>query len=92
VEIACGAGDIDSSRRVPLAILDPLYYPRRLGALGTVRALGGVHFLLAISGFGNLGHCDFTLFPNKKLACALTRRMEFAQRRAAMAPVAGRIA
>src|SRR6185437_13714542 len=61
VEIACGAGDIHSTRRTAFPVLHALYNARRLRALRTIRALGGIHLFLAIPGFGNLGHTSILL-------------------------------
>src|SRR6476661_8331606 len=62
VEIACRAGDVDSAGNAALTVLDALHDARRLAALGTVRALGRVHYLLAICGLCNLRH-DSPLTP-----------------------------
>lgn len=56
MEFAGGAGDVNSARRAALTVFHPLHNAGWLGTLRTIRALGGVHFFLAISGFGNLGH------------------------------------
>ena len=46
--------DVDSAGNVALAVFHPLHDARRLAALGAIRALGGVHDLLAI--------CVFAIF------------------------------
>src|SRR6185437_8515408 len=48
-------------RHVALSILYSFYNASRLAALGAVRALRGVHDLLAIRRFGDLGHFLNTL-------------------------------
>src|SRR5690348_9639952 len=47
-KLASRARNKNPARHVPLAILHPLHDPRRLAALGTIRALRCVHHLLAI--------------------------------------------
>ncbi len=56
VELASGAGDVHPARHAAFPILDALHNAGRLGALGTIGALGGVHFLLTVTGFRNLCH------------------------------------
>jgi hypothetical protein len=56
VELAGGAGNKNSTGDAALAIFDALDDACGLAALGTVGALGGVHHLLAICSFGDLGH------------------------------------
>src|ERR1700753_734217 len=53
-EVARGAGDIHAAGGAALAVLDALHDTRRLRALGAIRALLGVHLLLAVAGLGNL--------------------------------------
>jgi hypothetical protein len=55
VELAGGAGNEDSAGDTALAILYAFNDPGGLAALGTVSALGGVHFLLTICCLRNLG-------------------------------------
>jgi hypothetical protein len=55
-EIARRAGDIHSARSTALTILDTLDDAGGFGALGTIRALVGVHDLLTVAGLGNLRH------------------------------------
>jgi len=56
VEFASGAGDVHPARHSAFPILDALHNARRLGALGTIRALGGIHFLFTVARFRNLCH------------------------------------
>src|SRR6185437_6066094 len=56
VELASGAGDVHSARHAAFPILDALHNACRLGALGTIRALGGVHLFFTIARFRNLCH------------------------------------
>lgn len=39
-----------------LTVFYPLHNARWLAALGAIRAFGGVHCLLAVTGFGDLCH------------------------------------
>jgi hypothetical protein len=55
-EIARGAGDIHSARSTALTVLDTLYDAGGFGALGTIRALVGIHDLLTVAGLGNFRH------------------------------------
>src|SRR5260370_14432482 len=55
-EIARRAGDIHSARSTALAVLDTLDDAGGFGALGTIRALVGIHDLLTVAGLGNLRH------------------------------------
>jgi len=55
-ELAGGARDEDSASNAALAIFYTLDDARGLAALGAVGALGRVHYLLAISCFGNFCH------------------------------------
>ncbi len=55
-EVAGGAGDVDATGDVTLAIFDALDDAGGLGALGTVGALVGIHDLFPVAGFGNLRH------------------------------------
>jgi hypothetical protein len=55
-EIARRAGDIHSARSTALAVLDSLDNACGFGALGTIRALVGIHDLLTVAGLGNLRH------------------------------------
>lgn len=57
VEVASGAGDEDAAGDAALAVFDALHDAGGLAALGAVGAFGGVHDLLAVSSFGDLGHC-----------------------------------
>ena len=56
VELASGAGDVYPARHAAFPILDALHNAGRLGALGTIRALGGIHFLFTVARFRNLCH------------------------------------
>lgn len=56
VELAAGARNVDSAGDIALAVFDPLHNPGRFAALRAIRALGGVHYFLAISRLGDLGH------------------------------------
>jgi len=56
VEFAGGAGDENAARDAAFAVFDPLNDAGGLAALGAIRALGGVHYLLAVCCLGNLGH------------------------------------
>src|SRR3981189_1568383 len=55
-EIARRAGDIHSARSTAFTVLDTLDDAGRFGALGTIRALVGIHDLLTVAGLGNLRH------------------------------------
>jgi len=55
-EFACGARDINSSWDAAFAVFHTLDDTGGFGALRTIRALVGVHDLLAVAGFGNLRH------------------------------------
>ena len=55
-EIARRARDIHSAWSTALAVLDALDDAGRFGALGTIRALVGIHDLLTVAGLGNLRH------------------------------------
>ena len=55
-EIARRAGDIHSARSTALTVLDTLDDAGGFGALGTIRALVGIHDLLTVAGLGNLRH------------------------------------
>lgn len=55
-EIARRAGDIHSARSTALAVLDTLDNACGFGALGTIRALVGIHDLLTVAGLGYLRH------------------------------------
>ena len=57
VELAHRTRDIDPARDAALAVLYALDDARWLAAFGTVRGLRRVHYLLAITRFGNFGHC-----------------------------------
>jgi hypothetical protein len=65
VEFAGGAGDEDSTRDTALTIFYPLYNARWLATLGAVGALGRVHYLFAISCFGNFCHRFSQIFGVK---------------------------
>src|ERR1017187_6106959 len=54
VEVARRAGNIDPARYAALAVLHALDDARRLAALGTIRALAGVHHLLTVRRFCDL--------------------------------------
>jgi hypothetical protein len=56
VELASGAGDVHAARHAAFPILNTLHNAGRLGALGTIRALGGIHFLFTVARFRNLCH------------------------------------
>jgi hypothetical protein len=55
-EIARRAGDIHSARSTALTVLDALDDAGGFGALGTIRALVGIHDLLTVAGLGYLRH------------------------------------
>src|SRR4030088_3660478 len=55
-EIARRAGDIHSAGSTALTVLDTLDNAGRFGALGTIRALVGIHDLLTVAGLGNFRH------------------------------------
>jgi hypothetical protein len=55
-EIACRAGDVYSAGCTALAVLHTLHDAGRFGALRTVGALVGIHYLLTVAGLGNLRH------------------------------------
>src|ERR1700751_3373924 len=55
-EVARRAGDIHSARSTALAVLDTLDDAGGFGALGTIRALVGIHDLLTVAGLGNFRH------------------------------------
>src|SRR4030088_1222239 len=55
-EIARRAGDIHSAGSTALTVLDTLDDAGRFGALGTIRALVGIHDLLTVAGLGNFRH------------------------------------
>jgi hypothetical protein len=65
VEFAGGAGDEDSTRDAALTVFYPLYNARWLATLGAVSALGRVHYLFAISCFGNFCHRFSQIFGVK---------------------------
>ena len=56
VEIARRTRDIDSAGDAALAVLYAFDDARRLAALRTVGRLRRVHYFLAVTCFGNLGH------------------------------------
>src|SRR5438270_12815156 len=56
VKLAAGAGNKDTAGNVAFAVLDALYDPGGLTALGTIGALGSVHYFLAVCRLGDLGH------------------------------------
>jgi len=60
-ELARRARDKDPTAHVALAVLQALDDAGWLAALGTVRALGRIHYFLAVSGLGDLSHGVFTL-------------------------------
>ena len=55
-ELAGRARNVNPARDAALAVLDPLHNTRRLAALRAIRALGGVHDLLAVRCLCNLSH------------------------------------
>jgi hypothetical protein len=55
-EIAGRAGDVNSARNAALTILDALDDAGGFGALRAIRALIGIHDLLAVACLGNLCH------------------------------------
>ena len=55
-KFAGGAGNENSAGDAPLAIFDALHDTCGLPTLGTVGALGGVHYFFAVCGFGDFGH------------------------------------
>src|ERR1700722_3786459 len=63
VKIAHRAGDIHSAGHAALAVLDALDDARGFAAFRTVGRLRRVHYLLAVTCFGNLGH-DFECFSS----------------------------
>src|ERR1700761_986852 len=56
VEVAGGAGDVYAAGDAALAVLDPLHDAGGLAALGTIGALGRVHYLLAVCCLGDFSH------------------------------------
>lgn len=56
VKLTSRARNKDSAADSPLAVLHPLYDAGLLPALRTIRALGCVHHLLAITCFGDFSH------------------------------------
>lgn len=56
VELASGARDVHPARHAAFPILNTLHNAGRLGALGTIRALGGIYFLFTVARFRNLCH------------------------------------
>src|SRR5581483_1652365 len=56
VKLARRAGNINSARHIAFAVLGTLDDPRRLAAFGAVRALRGIHYLLAICCLCDLRH------------------------------------
>jgi hypothetical protein len=63
VEFAGGAGDVHTARHAAFPIFDALHNAGRFGALGTIRALRGIHFLLTVARFRNLCHDLSNLLP-----------------------------
>ncbi len=59
VKFASRAGDIHAPWHPAFAVFHPLHNARRFAALRAIRALRGIHYLLAICCFGNLGHDEF---------------------------------
>jgi|SRR6185369_17984175 len=56
-ELASRAGDENPAWDIALSVLHALHDPGRLATLGTIGALRGVHYLLAVGCLGNLcGH------------------------------------
>jgi hypothetical protein len=55
-EFACRAGDINSAWNAAFTVLNTLDDTGWFGALRTIRALVGIHDLLAVAGLGNLRH------------------------------------
>ena len=55
-EFASGTGNEDSAGSSALTVFDALNNARGFAALWAIRALGGVHYFLAVRCFGNLGH------------------------------------
>ena len=55
-EIARRAGDVYSAGGTALPILNTLDDTGGFGALGTIRALVGIHDLLTVAGLGNFRH------------------------------------
>jgi hypothetical protein len=58
VEFTGGAGDKYPSTDAALAVFHPLHDAGRLATFGTIRALGCVHDLCAVSSFGDLCHFE----------------------------------
>ena len=56
VEVAGGARDVDAARNAALAVLHALDDACGFAALGTVGRLRRVHYFLAVTCFGYLGH------------------------------------
>jgi hypothetical protein len=64
VELTRRARDKDPASDASFTVFNPLRDARRFAALGTIRALGGVHFLLAIGCFCDLGHFSLLRPPS----------------------------
>jgi hypothetical protein len=63
-ELTRRARNIDSARHAPLTVLHALDDSRRFAALRTIRALAGIHHLLAICRFCNLCSYRHGLSPD----------------------------
>ena len=60
VKLAGRARDINTAGNIPFAIFHALYDAGGFAALGTVRALGGIHHFFAIRRFGDLSHGSYS--------------------------------
>ena len=68
------ARDENASGNTTLAILNALHDARRLAALGAIRALGGIHHLLAVCCFCNLGaYCHVSVLLISRMCAASPR-------------------
>src|SRR5579884_839232 len=67
VKITSRARNINPARNAPLAVFDALYDAGRFAALRTVRALGRVHYLLAVCCLGDFSHGNSV--SSKNLRC-----------------------
>src|SRR5579864_6888110 len=54
-ELTCRARDVNSARDTAFAVLHALHDARRFAALGAIGTLGGIHDLLAVGCFCDLG-------------------------------------
>ena len=72
-ELACRARDVNPARDAAFAVFHPLNNARGLAALGTIRALGGVHDLLAVRCLCDLGAYCHEESPDVSNMCAALR-------------------